>query len=128
MLLQLDLQQGKFFFSFFVSSVGFVISSSFNFFLSKDQGQMTQWRKKMCLCGQVSFKSKYFCCIKTLHNSSVSFSFGTRCILEALLCLSLFFFSTHRMISAHFQLLIRNFEGKIVQMKSSILNPVAIFH
>ena len=36
--------------------------------------------------------------------------------------------SAHRVISAHLQLLIQNFEGKIVRIKFSILNPVAIFH
>ena len=36
--------------------------------------------------------------------------------------------SAHRVISAHLQLLIQNFEGKIVRIKFPILNPVAIFH
>ena len=36
--------------------------------------------------------------------------------------------SAHRVISAHLQLLIQNFKGKIVKIKFPILNPVAIFH
>ena len=36
--------------------------------------------------------------------------------------------SAHRVISAHLQLLIQNFEGKIVRIKFPSLNPVAIFH
>ena len=64
MLLQLDLQQGKFFFSFFVSSVGFVISSSFNFFLSKDQGQMTQWRKKCVFVDKFHLNQNIFVALR----------------------------------------------------------------
>lgn len=36
--------------------------------------------------------------------------------------------SAHRVISPHLQLLIQNFEGKIVKIKFQILNPEAIFH
>ena len=36
--------------------------------------------------------------------------------------------SAHRVISAHLQLLIQNFEGKIVKIKFPTLNPGATFH